>query len=452
MLKTEKNVFLKKEDFGEDFKWGVSTAAYQIEGAHQADGKGPSIWDVFTSRKGKTFQGQNGNNACDFYNRYEEDLLLMKSLNIGNFRFSISWSRVIPAGTGKENAEGIAFYNRLIDKCHEMEIEPWVTLYHWDLPEALERNGGWTNREIVGWFKDYVSLCVKEFGDRVKNWMVLNEPLVFVGAGYLLGVHAPGKRGMRNFLPTMHHAALCQAEGGRVIKQMDPQAHVGTTFSCSLIEPFRNTKKDKQAAIRTDALVNRLFIEPALGLGYPVKDLKFLRKLERYHLPGDEELLKFDFDFIGIQNYTRELVRHCWYVPYLKARKVSAEKRKVPLTEMKWEVWPDSIFKMLIKFNNYQGIENLYITENGAAFKDIPEEEQVNDSKRIDYFKNYLTAVLKAKREGVKIKGYFIWSFTDNFEWAEGYRPRFGLVYLDFKTQKRTVKASGFWYRKFLKG
>jgi beta-glucosidase len=447
----EEKLSLKREDFGKDFKWGVSTAAYQIEGSHLADGKGPSIWDIFTVKSGKIYQDQNGKITCDFYNLYEEDLNLMKDLNIQNFRFSISWSRVIPDGVGEPNPEGIEFYNKLIDKCLALDIEPWVTLYHWDLPYALEQKGGWTNREIIGWFKDYVGLCVKYFGDRVKHWMVLNEPLVFVGAGYFLGVHAPGKRGMKNFLPAIHHAALCQAEGARIIKQHYPVARVGTTFSCSFIEPYRQIQKDIQAAQRIDALVNRLFIEPALGKGYPVEDLKFLKKLEKYNLPGDEELLQFDFDFIGVQNYTREIIRYSWFVPYIKARNIKAEKRKVPITTMKWEVYPDSIYQMLKKFNSYKEVREIYVTENGAAFKDIIEDGKVNDTARNNYLKKYIKALLKAKREGVNVNGYFVWSFTDNFEWAEGFRPRFGLVHVDFETQKRTVKASGKWYSNFIR-
>lgn len=442
---------VRKEDFGSEFAWGVSTAAYQIEGAFQADGKGTSIWDSFTGRKGKTYRNQNAKETCDFYNRYEADLELMKRLHIKNFRFSISWTRVLPNGIGTPNADGIAFYNRIIDKCLDLGIEPWLTLYHWDLPQALENKGGWTNREIIGWFKDYVALCVTNFGDRVKNWMVLNEPLVFVGAGYFLGEHAPGRKGKRNFLPALHHAALCQAEGGQVIKKLDPQARVGTTFSCSLIEPLTNSQKDHLAAKRVDALVNRLFVEPVMGMGYPVNELKFLRTLKSYQLPGDEELLKFEFDFVGIQNYTREIVKHSWFVPHIKARKVKVPKRGASLTAMDWEVWPASIYQMLKKFDGYEGVKELYVTENGAAFSDSITHGEILDQKRIDYLEQYIGAVLRAKQEGVQVKGYFVWTFTDNFEWAEGFRPRFGLVHVDFQTQQRTVKASGKWYARFLK-
>ena len=442
---------LHKKDFGNDFKWGVSTSAYQTEGSHLAHGKGQSIWDVFANKKGNIYKGQKGDTACDFHERYVEDLELMKNLNIPNFRFSLSWPRLIPDGTGAPNEKGIDFYNRLIDKCLELDIEPWVTLYHWDLPNQLEKKGGWTNRDIVEWFKDYADLCARKFGDRVTHWMVLNEPLVFVGAGYFLGVHAPGKKGLKNFLPALHHAAICQAEGARVIKKHYPEAVVGTTFSCSHIEAFRPIEKDRLAAQRVDALVNRLFIEPALGMGYPVKDLKFLEKLEKYLKPGDEDLLKFDFDFIGVQNYTRELVKHSWVIPYLRANIVKAEKRNVPVTLMKWEVYPESIFHMLKKFDAYPGVKDIYVTENGAAFNDILENGEIEDVKRTNYIKQYLDAVLKAKNSGVNVNGYFVWSFTDNFEWAEGFFPRFGLVYIDFETKKRIVKSSGKWYREFLK-
>ena len=441
---------LNKEDFGSGFSWGVSASAYQTEGSHTADGKGLSVWDVFSGKKGKIYQGQNGNDACDFYRQFEEDLLLMKSLNIPNFRFSLSWPRILPSGTGEVNRKGIDFYNRLINSCLELGIEPWVTLYHWDLPYELEKKGGWTNRNIVCWFREYAILCAREFGDRVKHWMVLNEPLVFLGAGYFLGTHAPGRTGMKNFLPAMHHAVLCQAEGARAIKALWPKTEAGTTFSCSLCEPYRDKEKDILAARRVDALLNRLFIEPALGLGYPVKDLKFLNRLEKYSLPGDEELVKFDFDFIGVQNYTREMVKHSYFIPYLQATNVKAEKRKVPLTLMKWEIYPEAIYHMIKKFDAYPGVKKIIVTENGAAFPDTLKNGEVADSRRVQYLQGYLEAVLKAKKEGAKVEGYFIWTFTDNFEWAEGFNPRFGLVYVDFSTQERTVKASGKWYKEFL--
>jgi beta-glucosidase len=305
-----------KSEFGPDFKWGVSTAAYQIEGANNSFGKGKSIWDVFTHTKGKIFEGQNGDNACDFYRRYTHDILLMASMGIPNFRFSLSWSRIIPNGTGNVNPEGIEFYNRVIDFCLEMNIEPWITLYHWDLPYELEKKGGWINREIIKWFGDYVELCTRYFGDRVKHWMIMNEPMVFTGAGYFLGIHAPGRKGLDSFLASIHHAAMCQAEGGRIVRSILPAAHVGTTFSCSAIHPATDSKQDINAAKRVDTLLNRMFVEPLAGLGYPVADLKLLQRLEPFIKDGDESKLAFDMDFIGVQNYTREVIAKSIYYTF----------------------------------------------------------------------------------------------------------------------------------------
>ncbi|MGB0522941.1 MAG: GH1 family beta-glucosidase [Flammeovirgaceae bacterium] len=439
-------------NFDSEFKWGVSTAAYQIEGAHQADGKGPSIWDEFTQKKGKIYQGQNANIACDFYHRYEEDIELMKSMNIPNYRFSIAWSRILPDGTGKINPAGVDFYHRVIDKCLDLGIEPWITLYHWDLPAALHEKGGWTNRDVVGWFTDYVELCIKLYADRVKNWIVVNEPMVMTGAGYFFGWHAPGKKGLKNFLPAAHHITLCQAEGARVIKAIDAQLNVGTTFSCSYIEPFRNKKRDQKAAFRADALINRMFFEPLLGMGYPLEDLKFMQRIEKYMQPNDEQLMAFDFDFIGIQNYTRELVKHSFFTPYIYANLAWANTRNVPHTEMNWEVYPEAMYEMLKKYGSYPNCPPLIVTENGAAFTDRVDNGQVHDPKRTSYIQENIAQVLRAQKEGIDVRGYFIWTFTDNFEWAEGFRPRFGLVHVDFETQQRTIKDSGKWYSQFLTG
>ncbi|MEP7254845.1 MAG: GH1 family beta-glucosidase [Ferruginibacter sp.] len=441
-----------KNDFGEDFKWGVSTAAYQVEGGHTADGKGPSIWDTFSQKKKKIFNNDNGNIACDFYKHYAEDIALIYKLNIPNYRFSISWSRILPNGVGAINHKGIDFYNRVIDFCLELGIEPWITLYHWDLPEALQQKGGWTNREIIHWFSYYVDCCIKNFGDRVKYWMVLNEPMVFTGAGYFLGVHAPGKKGLSGFLAATHHAALCQAEGGRIIKSLRHDCKVGTTFSYSHIEPYRyDSEKDMNAAIKVDALLNRTFLEPLLGLGYPIKDLKILERIERFMYPHDEKKLAFDMDFIGLQNYTREIVAHAPLMPFVKAKIIKASKRNVHHTLMDWEVHPPSIYKAIKRLDSYPQVKEIIITENGAAFTDEYEEGRVHDCKRVKYLQDHIAQVLLAKKEGAKVNGYFVWTLMDNFEWAEGYYPRFGLVYVDFATQQRIVKNSGSWYSQFLK-
>lgn len=442
---------LKAADFGIDFAWGVSTAAYQIEGAHLKHGKGLSIWDEFTQRKGKIYKCQHANISCDFYQNYYQDLALMRSMNISNFRFSIAWARLFPEGTGAVNRSGVDFYNGVIDFCLELEIVPWITLYHWDLPLALDKKGGWTNRDIVGWFSEYAAFCIKAFGDRVRNWLVLNEPMVFTGAGYFLGIHAPGKKGLSCFLQSAHHAALCQAEGARVMRSLRSDLNIGTTFSFSHIEPFSSNDNDRLAAVRIDALLNRMFIEPLLGKGYPFRELKVLERIEEYINDGDEAKLSFDMDFIGVQVYTREIVSHSFLSPFLQARVVKADERNMPRTQMNWEVYPQCIYHILKKVAAYNNVHSIIITENGAAFPDEWENGCINDEHRRSYLHDHIQQVLIAKKDGVPVNGYFIWSFTDNFEWCEGYHPKFGLVSVDFSSQKRTVKLSGFWYSNFLR-
>ena len=441
---------LNKEQFGADFLWGVSTAAFQIEGAHDAEGKGASIWDVFTSQKGKIKNGHHAINACDFYNTYKDDIELVRQLNIPNFRFSISWSRIMPTGIHPVNQAGIDYYNRIIDFLIECNIEPWITLYHWDLPHALELKGGWTNRECVTWFSEYTEVCAQYFGDNVKNWMVINEPSVFTGAGYFLGIHAPGKKGITNYIKAMHHVTLATVAGARILRDKVAQANIGTTFSCTHIEPFSEKPADVQAAKRVDTLLNRTFIEPILGLGYPQGDLPVLKKLNNYIVKDDLDNLAFDFDFIGLQCYTREVVRASILIPYIGAELVSAEKRNAITTEMGWEVYPPALYHVLKRFNEYKNIRKIIITENGAAFPDTVTNGKVYDIKRTHFIQDNLEQILKAKHDGLNVDGYFVWSLTDNFEWAEGYNARFGLIHVDFETQKRTIKQSGLWFGEFL--
>jgi beta-glucosidase len=440
---------LKKKDFGNDFIWGVATAAYQIEGAWNIGGKGKSIWDTFTEKKRNIKDRSNGQTACDFYHLYEQDIKLIKQLGFDVFRFSIAWSRILPNGTGHVNQQGIDFYNRVIDCCLENGITPWITLYHWDLPQALEDKGGWTNRQIVDWFREYVTLCCHSFGDRVKNWLVFNEPMGFTSLGYMTGYHAPGRKGLSNFFPAVHHTCLCQALGGKLIKVLVPNVFVGTTFSCAPVEPKNEKEIHREAAERIDVLLNRLFIEPLMGMGYPWHDLTLLKRIEKYMQAGDETLLKFDFDFIGLQNYFRVIGKHSLYPPLVWANEVKPQKRDVPLTAMNWEVHPEGLYKVLKRFAQYP-VKQLFVTENGAAFDDILQNGRVHDTERVNYFKDYLAQLLRAKNEGVNVGGYLAWTFMDNFEWAEGFSARFGMVYNDFETQKRIVKDSGLWFKSFL--
>ncbi|MBO9613944.1 MAG: beta-glucosidase [Dyadobacter sp.] len=442
---------LSREDFGSDFKWGVATAAYQIEGAVHEDGRSDCIWDVFARKKGKIRNGDHARHACDFYHRYEQDLELVKELGFEQFRFSISWSRVLPDGHGRVNQAGIDYYNRLIDQCIVLGIEPWITLYHWDLPHVLEKSGGWKNRRIVEWFAEYAAVCARAFGDRVRHWIVLNEPMAVAGLGYTTGEHAPGNKGIHNFLPVVHHLALSQAEGGRVLRRLLPEARIGNAISCSYVVPNSQSAADIRAARRADALMNRLFIEPALGLGYPRDAFPFLSNIKRFMREGDRERLKFDFDFWGLQNYFSVVVQHSYLAPVMWLKEVPATLRNVPTTGLGWEISPTGMYEILKQFQRYQGVRELIITENGAAFKDKPQDGKVDDQGRKAYYTDYLGAVLKARQEGVNVTGYFAWTLLDNFEWAHGYSARFGLVFVDFKTQQRTVKESGKWFAGFLK-
>lgn len=442
-----------KADFGNDFLWGVSTAAYQIEGASQEDGKSKSIWDTFSQKHGHIKDGSTGDIACDFYHSYAADLDLVKSLNMNVFRFSTAWSRILPNGIGSVNQKGIDFYHRVIDQCLEKNIHPWISLYHWDLPQVLQDKGGWMNRDVIDWFSEYSYVVTKTYGDKVKDWIVLNEPTAFTVVGYGVGVHAPGLRGVNHLLPTIHHAAMCQAEGGRIIRANVSNANIGTTFSCSHVMPLRSLEKDHIAVERWDALLNRLFIEPSLGLGYPISSLPFLRNIDKHIKEGDMEKLAFDFDFIGVQNYTREVVKNIGIIPYMHGLEIHPAKRGAKeFSDMGWEFYPESLYETLKRFSNYKGVKKLYVTENGCALQDKVVDNRVEDTQRINYFKSYLAQMLRAKNEGIDVRGYLCWSLLDNFEWREGYRPRYGLVYVDFNTQQRIIKDSGYWFREFLKG
>lgn len=442
---------MQSNDFGKDFLWGVATAAAQIEGAASSYGKGPSIWDTFSKKPGKTKKGHHPAEACDFYHRYKEDIALVKTLGFKVFRFSIAWSRLFPLGTGEINQEGVTFYHQVIDECLKLDLIPMVTLYHWDLPEALSKEGGWTVFGINAAFNEYALFCAKEYGSKVKYWIVLNEPFGFTSLGYMLGVHAPGQTGVSNFFDAALHTAIAHADGAKILRAEVQNAIIGTAFSCSEIVPYTSSSQDVMVAKRTDVLMNRFFFEPTLGMGFPIGDWDVLEKFAISHSTWrHQERMKFDFDFIGIQNYFPLVIKYNAFIPVVQAWEVKAKNRRVPHTAMGWEVNADSFCRVIKQFAAYPQVKNIMVTENGAYYQDHLVGGKVDDQQRIDYFKAYLAAMLRAKNEGVNITGYLAWTLMDNFEWAEGYLARFGLVHNDFKTQQRTIKQSGYWWQEFL--
>ena len=438
---------LRGSSFGQDFAWGAATAAYQIEGAWNADGKGPSIWDEF-SRKGKIRNRDRGDEACDHYHRFAQDVALMRELGLGAYRFSISWPRLLPEGTlsGGVNRKGLDFYRRLAEALLEAGIKPWATLYHWDLPLALEQRGGWASRDIVNWFSDYAALCVRELGDLIPNWIVLNEPFIFLLLGYGIGYHAPSRRGLRRFLRASHYTLLAQGRAARAMQAEKSGLHLGTTVSTLAGYPASDSPKDLAALASHDAFFNRLYVDPVFGRGYPAGELPMLRGVDRYVEANDLQEIQFPFQFLGINHYSRKIVRRAWWMPYLRFRELRPAKTAVK-TAMGWEIHPEGLFQILQKFGSYGEIPALYITENGAAFPDVVSSDgKVHDPERIRYLEGYLTQALRAKNEGVNLKGYFVWSLLDNLEWREGFAKRFGIIHVDFETKKRTPKDSAAWY------
>ncbi len=441
---------IKKKHFGKFFKWGVTISAFQNEGAAFEDGKSASIWDTFTSDVQNINDGNLPGETAGFYHNYEADILEARQLGLDVFRFSLSWPRILPNGTGAFNPKGLDFYNRVIDACLKNKLEPWVTIYHWDLPQVLEDRGGWTNREVVDWFLHYTDVVTSAFGDRVKHWIVMNEPMSFTGLGYFTGYHAPGRNGIGNFMKAAHHATLCMAEGGRMVRRNVEHAVVGVALSCSYVKSTDQWFFNKRAARRVEALLNRFFIEPLLGLGYPTDIMPALNIIKSYFKPGDAERLAFDFDFIGLQYYFRVVARFSLFPPVLFATEVPPLSRTKKLTSMGLDAYPKGLAHLLDFYMCYDGIKQIILTESGVCYTDFLRGDKVNDALRKKYHQKMLKQVKRAIRRGVPVKGYFAWTLVDNFEWREGFQPRFGLVYNDFETQKRTLKASGAWFRDFL--
>jgi beta-glucosidase len=438
--------------FPKGFYWGTATASYQIEGAWKEDGKGESIWDRFAHTPGKIKNGDTADVACDSYHRWREDIALLREMNLNSYRFSLSWPRIQPPGSGTANPHGMDYYSRMVDALLEAHIRPMVTLYHWDLPQALEEAGGWPNRDMVGRYADYVHLVAQKLGDRVSNWMLFNEPDAFVDLGYLEGSHAPGRKSILDFLRATHVVNLAQGEGFRALKAARPEARVGTAFSMSPCEPATNSEADKLAAERAHAITNTWFLDPALRGRYPGA-LTFLPETAMGIEPGDMEKTRAALDFVGINLYYRTIASaagaieraahaHEWLFPV----KMDGA-HEGPRTDFGWEVWPKSLYDMVMRIARDYNHPVIEITESGCSYKDGPDASGlVRDTRRIVYHREYLAALARSIAEGADVRGYHAWSLLDNFEWADGYSQRFGLTYVDFKTQNRTIKESGRWY------
>jgi len=432
--------------FPPGFLWGAATSAYQIEGSPLADGAGPSNWHVFSHTPGCTHDGDTGDVACDHYRLWRQDVGLMASLGLNAYRFSVAWSRVQPDGRGAVNPAGLAFYDRLVDALLERGLTPNLTLYHWDLPAALEAAGGWTNPEIADRFADYARLLARALGDRVGLWATLNEPWVVVDAGYLHGVHAPGRHDPAAAMRAAHHLLLAHGAAVRALRAESPRAKVGVVVNIEPKYPAGTDPADVAAAGRAHAAMNRLYLDPLLLGRYPREMPSIYGDAWPDHPAGDFALIREPLDFLGLNYYTRAVVRHDDRVPFLRAARVPQPDAEH--TDLGWEVHPESLTRTLLWLRERYGNIPLYITENGAAFPDpdTSPPEGLDDRRRVAYFRAHLRALREAMAAGTDVRGYFAWSLLDNFEWACGYAKRFGIVHVDFATQKRTPKASARYY------
>lgn len=435
----------KELRFPEGFIWGSATSAYQIEGAWNEDGKGLSIWDVFSHKPGKTRNGETGDVAADHYHRWREDVDLMSELGLQLYRFSMSWTRILPNGTGQINQAGLDFYDRLVDRLLEKGIEPCPTFFHYDLPVALHDKGGWPARETAKAFGDYAEIVAKRLGDRVNYWITHNEPWVTAVLGYMTGEHAPGHRNLFATLKAIHNLLLSHGYAVEALRgNISRPAQIGIALNLSPCYPASNSQKDREAAHRFDGQINRMLLDPLLKGHYPPDMYDLLKWFFPKIQPGDMERIATPVDFIGINYYTRLVARHAWYVPVWNALPIQPKGNEY--SEM-WEIYPPGIYDIIRKvWDNYHP-KTIILSENGVPFPDhLTAEGRVHDTKRIKYYKQHLRQVHRAISEGIPITGYYAWSFLDNFEWNHGYDKRFGLVHVDYKTLKRTVKDSGRWY------
>ncbi|WP_282685872.1 MULTISPECIES: GH1 family beta-glucosidase [unclassified Streptomyces] len=432
-----------------DFTWGVATAAYQIEGAVAEDGRSPSIWDTFSHTPGKVDGGDTGDTACDHYHRVPEDIGLIKRLGADAYRFSVAWPRVVPGGDGPVNKAGLDFYDRLVDGLLEAGVAPFATLYHWDLPQVLQDRGGWTVRETSEHFAAYASQVVERLGDRVKDWATLNEPLCSAWIGHLEGRMAPGLTDLTAAVRASYHLHLGHGLAVQAIRAASSDARVGIVNNLSPIEPASGSEADLAAARRADGHINRWWLDPILGRGHP-QDMVEEYGVELPLQPGDLETIAAPLDWLGLNYYFRQIVTADPDGPAPRAKQVSVPGAR--LTHMDWEVHAEGLEQLLLRLTEEYGVGRIYVTENGSAYEDVVAADgSVHDPERVRYLEEHLAACARAVAGGAPLAGYFAWSLMDNFEWAYGYDKRFGLVHVDYATQRRTVKSSGLRYAELIR-
>lgn len=431
--------------FPQGFLWGVSTSAYQIEGAVDEDSRGPSIWDTFCHQPGKVRNGENGDVAADHYHRWQEDVRIMADLGLKAYRFSIAWPRILPEGRGAINPKGLEFYERLVDALLANGIEPFPTLYHWDLPQALQDRGGWPERDTAYYFADYAQVVADALGDRVTYWITHNEPFVAAVVGHFTGEHAPGMQDPVAAFQAGHHLLLSHGLAVQVLRE---RAHnrprVGIALNLSPVYPASESEADREAATRFDGVLNRMFLDPLFRRQYPQDILEWLGDLFPKPEPGDLDCIGAPLDFLGVNYYSRTVVRHDPNFPLIQAVQIQPEGMEY---SQMWEIYPQGMYDLLMRVWREYRPAYIIVTENGIPVADAPDlDGRIRDERRIRYLRDHLVEVHHALTDGVPLRGYFVWSLLDNFEWAHGYSMRFGLVYVDYVTQQRTVKDSGRWY------
>ena len=437
-----------------DFLWGAATSAYQVEGAVNEDGRGESIWDRFVRQPGAIEDGSSGKVACDHYHRWPEDVELMARLGLRAYRFSIAWPRVQPGGRGAINRPGLDFYSRLVDGLLARGITPVPTLYHWDLPAALEdAYGGWRHRDTAERFGDYAQVVFRALGDRVRHWITLNEPWVSAFLGYHQGVHAPGVRSVPAAIAAAHHLLLGHGRALAIFRELGLSGEIGITLDLQRASPASDSAADEEATSLADGMTNRWFLEPILRGSYPQDAAALVARHgavpDELVEPGDMAAISAPLDFLGVNYYFRRLVRAS--NEDLGWTDVRVPNQRYPDIQMPWNVDPDGLYEQLVRLRDEYGAPPIMVTENGIALPDVVGAEgRIEDPQRIDYLAEHIDAVRKARSAGVDVRGYFAWSLLDNFEWAYGYRPRFGLVHVDFVTGQRTPKASFDWYAKVI--